>query len=324
MRKPLHALVPKKRKKVVVTGGGTGVFSVLSGLRDHPVDLTAIVTMADEGGSTGILREEFGILPPGDVRRALVALSHSDNKILSELFNYRFREGSGLQGHSFGNLMITALQRITGSFSSAIEEASKILSVEGRVVPVTLEKPRLMAELENGTVIKGEKNIDIPSHDGHLKIKRAWLQPAARLNPVARRALIGADIIILGPGDLYTSLMPNLLVQGFGEALVASGAKKVYAVNIMTKFGETNHFRGEDFLRVITQAIGEGTLDYILVNTKKPNPARLKKYAEEYAEFVEWETLPEKPVAISGDFLRDKGFLRHDPEKLAKTILSLL
>jgi uncharacterized cofD-like protein len=141
---------------------------------------------------------------------------------------------------------------------------------------------------------------------------------------MARRAIIEADIIVLGPGDLYTSIMPNLLVRGFREALKASRAKKVYAVNIMTKFGETNNFLGEDFLRVITQAVGVGVLDYVLINTQKPNTARLKKYAEERAEFVEWEAIPEKPVPILGDFLRSKGFLRHDPEKLAKTILSLL
>jgi uncharacterized cofD-like protein len=181
-----------------------------------------------------------------------------------------------------------------------------------------------MAELENGKIIKGENNIDIPSHDGRLKIKRAWLEPSVALNPMAKRALLGADMVVLGPGDLYTSIMPNLLAKGFREALKASRAKKIYVVNIMTKFGETNHFHGEDFLRVITETIGEGVLDYVLVNTQKPNPSRLKKYAEEHAGFVEWEVLPKKPVPIFGNFLRDKGFLRHDPKKLAKTILSLL
>lgn len=314
----------KKRKKIVVTGGGTGVFAVLSGLKKYPVDLTAIITMADDGGSTRILREEFGILPPGDIRRALVALSHSDNKMLSNLFNYRFKEGAGLRGHNFGNLLLTALERITGSFSAAIDEAGKILSVEGSVVPVTLDKPRLMAELENGKIIKGETNIDIPSHDGHLKVKRVWLAPAARLNPGAKKALLEADAIVLGPGDLYTSLAPNLLVRGFREALRASRGKKIYVANIMTKFGETNGFRVEDFLKIVMGMIGEETLNYVLINTKKPNSARLKKYAEERAEFVEWIKLPPKPTPIFGDFLRDQGFLRHDPDKLARAIVSLI
>ena len=174
-----------KDKKIVVIGGGTGIFPVLLGLKKHFSKITAIVTMSDEGGSSGILREEFGILPPGDIRRAMIALSASDNKILSELFNYRFQEGSGLSGHSFGNLMITALERITGSFDSAITEAGKILSVQGDVLPVTLKKASLMAELENGELIKGERNIDIPKHDGHLKIKKVWLKPEAEINPAA-------------------------------------------------------------------------------------------------------------------------------------------
>lgn len=311
-------------KKIVVIGGGTGVFTVLSGLKNYDTDLTAVVTMADDGGSTGILREEFGILPPGDIRRALVALSRSDNKILSELFNYRFQEGAGLVGHNFGNLMITALERLTGDFSLAIQEAARILSVKGKVVPVALQAPRLFAELENGKVIKGETNIDIPGHDGRLRIKRIWLEPKAKLNPAAQNALLAAEAIVVGPGDLYTSIVPNLLVEGMKAALKKSRAKKIYVVNLMTKFGETNGFRAEDFLRVITDIIGDGVLDYVVVNNKKPNLHRLKKYAEEKAMFVAWENLPKAPMPIFGDFLRAEGFLRHDPDKLAKTILSLI
>ena len=312
------------KKRIVVTGGGTGVYSVLTGLKPHDVDLTAIVTMADDGGSTGILREEFGILPPGDIRRALLALSRSDNRILAELLNYRFREGTGLRGHNFGNLMITALERITGNFTKAIHEAGKILSVKGRVVPVTLDRPKLYAELEDGSTVKGETNIDIPNHNGRLKIKRIWLEPRAKLNPAAREALLSADAVIIGPGDLYTSIMPNLVVTGFPEALKKSGAKKIYIANIMTKFGETNNFRATDFVCAIHGALGPDALDYVLVNTKRPNPGRLKKYAEEKAMFVEAGELSNGPMPIFGDFVRPKGFLRHDPEKLAKAILSLV
>src|SRR3989344_6673799 len=308
-------------KKIVVIGGGTGIFSVLSGLKNYNVDLSAVVTMADNGGSTGSLREEFGILPPGDVRRALLALSTTDNKILSELLNYRFREGVGLKGHTFGNLMLTALERLTGSFPRAIDEASKILAVRGRVIPVTLQKLNLCAELEDGSVINGETNIDIPNHDGHLKIKRLWLKPKAKINPVAEEAIYAANAAVIGPGDLYTSIMPNLLVHGVSEALHKSKAKKVYVTNLMTKFGETNNFRAEDFVNIITRALNGGSLDYVLVNNKKPNLERLKKYAEEKAMFVGWDDLPPKPTPILGDFLRPKGFLRHDPDKLASTIL---
>ena len=312
------------KKRIVVTGGGTGVYSVLTGLKAYDADLTAIVTMADDGGSTGILREEFGILPPGDIRRALLALSRSDNKILAELLNYRFQEGTGLRGHNFGNLMITALERITGNFTKAIHEAGKILSVKGRVVPVTLDRPKLYAELEDGSTVKGETNIDIPNHNGRLKIKRIWLEPRAKLNPAAREALLSADAVVIGPGDLYTSIMPNLVVAGFPEALKKSGAKKIYIANIMTKFGETNNFRAADFVRAINGTLGPDALDYVLVNTKRPNLGRLKKYAEEKALFVETGELPKGPMPIFGDFVRPKGFLRHDPEKLAKAILSLV
>jgi uncharacterized cofD-like protein len=312
-------------KRILVTGGGTGVFSVLSGLKRHEgIELTAIVTMSDDGGSTGILREEFGILPPGDVRRALLALSFTDNRTLAALLSYRFREGSGLRGHNFGNLMLAALERITGSFTKAINEAEKILSVKGHVLPVTLTKTRLMAELENGAIVKGETNIDIPSHDGRLRIRRVWLEPEARINPDVRQAILDADIVVIGPGDLYTSIMPNLVVKGFKEALKATRAKKVYVSNIMTKYGETNNFRAADFVRVITGVLGEGSLDYVLVNNVRPSPARLKRYAEEHAMFVEYEDLPKKPTVIVGDFVRSKGFLRHDPEKVAHAILSLL
>lgn len=312
------------RKKIVVIGRGTGVFTVLSGLKNHDVDLTAVVNMADDGGSTGILREEFGILPPGDLRRALVALSHSDNKMLSDLFNFRFQNGSGLTGHNFGNLMITALERITGDFGKAIHEAEKILSVKGKVIPVTLEDARLYAELEDDTIIKGETNIDIPNHDGHLKIKRVWLKPTARLNPRALKAIKAADGVVIGPGDLYTSIMPNLLVKGMASALKNTKAKKIYISNLMTKFGETNGFTAPEFIRTVHAAIGENVLDYAIVNNRRPTLSQLKKYAEEKSMLVEWNDLPAKPIPIVGDFLRTRSLVRHDPDKLSSTILSLI
>ena len=240
-----------KDKKIVVIGGGTGVFTMLTGLRRYFNNLTAVVTMADDGGSTGILREEFGILPPGDVRRSLVALARTDNEVLAHLFNYRFQEGSGLSGHSFGNLMLTALERITGSFDGAIKEASRILAVQGQVLPVTLKKGNLYAELEDGAIIKGETNIDIPKHDGNLKIKKVWLKPKVSANAEALEAIMKADAVIIGPGDLYTSIVPNLLVDGVVKALNKTKAKKIYFVNLMTKFGETNGFKASDFVKTL-------------------------------------------------------------------------
>jgi len=314
-----------KAKKIVVIGGGTGVFTTLTGLREYPAELSAIVTMADEGGSTGMLREDFGILPPGDVRRALVVLSKSENKVLSELFSYRFSEGVGLHGHSFGNLMLTALERVTGSFEGAIEAASRILGVEGNVIPVTLASARLMAELENGLVVRGENNIDIPSHDGRVRIKKIWLEPSAAINPSAKKAILGADLVVIGPGDLYTSILPNILVKGMSTALKKTKAKVVYVVNLMTKFGETNNFLASDFLKIMESHLGAGVVDYVIANSERPNPARLRAYVKERASLVELdkENFPKKPILISSPLIRGKGFVRHDPAKLARLLWGL-
>lgn len=312
-----------KIPKVVVIGGGTGVFSVLSGLRRYGLDLSAVVSVADDGGSSGVLREEFGILPPGDIRRVLVAMSHSDDRLLSDLFNYRFEEG-GLKGHSFGNIMLTALERLTGSFENAVQEACRILGVRGEVLPVTLVNTRLSAELENGAIIRGESNIDIPKHDGNLRIKRVWLDPKAKINQRARSAIIGADMIVIGPGDLYTSIVPNLVVEGVRDSIKKSKAKKVYVVNLMTKWGETNGFKAPNFIAVVERYLGRDALDYALINTKRPSPERMRYYEKEFAEFVEAGEFLKKPVPVFGDFLRKKGFVRHDPERLARTLVSLL
>lgn len=322
--KPISIII-MKNKKIVVIGGGTGVFTVLTGLKKYFSNLTAVVTMADDGGSTGILREEFGILPPGDIRRALVALSASDNKILSELFNYRFKEGRSLFGHSFGNLMIAALERLTGSFEKAIEEASKLLAVQGKVLPVTLKKTFLAARLEDGSVIKGEANIDVPHYDGRLKIKKIWLEPSASLNPVVKKAILSADAIIIGPGDLYTSLVPNLLVEGMRQTLRRARGRKIYFVNLMTKFGETTGFRASDFVRVIERYLGSGVLDYVVINKTKPSAMRFRPYAAEKAEFVEADTDNlEKPTPIIASLIRKSGFIRHDSEKVAQVVKMLI
>ena len=313
----------KSKPKIVVIGGGTGVFTVLSGLRNYPVDLTAVISMSDDGGSTGALREEFGILPPGDVRRALVALAHTDNRLLSELFNYRFEEGQ-LKGHAFGNIMLTALERMTGNFESALDEAGRILNVRGRVIPVTLDNIRLCAELENGKIVKGETNIDIPKHDPNIKIKKVYLEPKAYGNQRAFDSILEANLVILGPGDLFTSVIPNLLVKGVPTAIKKSKAKKVYVVSSMTKPGETNGFSANDFLDTLEKYLGTGVLDYIVINTKKPSPVRLKDYTAEGKMMVETGDLPLKPMPVFGDFIRKSGFVRHDPDKLAKVLVSLI
>lgn len=316
----------KSDKKIVVIGGGTGVFTVVTGLKKYFNNLAAIVTMADDGGSTGVLREEFGILPPGDIRRALIALSPADQGMLSELFNYRFQEGSGLTGHTFGNLMIAALERITGSFEKAIEEAGRILSVQGDVLPVTLKPTYLFAEMEDGRVIKGETNIDTFKPETWTSVRRVWLDPEAEINPRAKRAILEADCIILSPGDFYTSLIPNLLVRGMKEAVKKSPGTVIYFVNLVTKYSETSGFKASDFLNSIERYLGKNQIDYVVINKVKPNLARLKPYIKQKVGLVEvdLENFSAKPVPVVTDLLKPTGLIRHDPEKIATVVKMII
>ncbi|MEK7094482.1 MAG: gluconeogenesis factor YvcK family protein [Patescibacteria group bacterium] len=313
-----------KIKHIVTIGGGTGTFVVLSGLKKYPVNLSAVVSMADDGGSTGVLRDEYGVLPPGDIRRALVALSES-SETLRDLFTYRFEDG-GLQGHNFGNLFLSTLEKVTGDFTSAVREASTLLSINGEVVPVTLDNVRLHARLVNGKVIKGQTRIDIPKDLNRAKIESVWLEPQGRINPSARRVIHSADLIIIGPGDLYGSVIPNLLVRGVPEAIKSSKAKKIYIGNTMTKHGETNDFKAEDFLKEIEKYLGEGVLDYALFNKKKPQPALAARYRKEGAHYVDISNLDlksKKPKILTADLIDTGKLVRHSPKKLAETLLAL-
>lgn len=314
-----------KNKKIVVIGGGTGTFTVLSGLKKYPVDLTAIVAMADDGGSTGVLREEFGILPPGSVRPALVALSHSE-KSVSELFNFRFENGS-FKGHNFGNVLITALAKMRGNFERAIDEAGKILNVKGKVVPSTLDNARLCAKLENGEKIIGETNIDVPKHNGNLKIVDLYFSPSCRANPRALKSILEANLIVIGPGDLFSSILPNLIIPEISMAFRESKARKVYVCNLMTKFGETTGFRAIDFVAILEKYLSENTLDYVILNNRWPSRGRILKYEKEKAELVKYDHRDfenKKFKIIEGDFLRPRGFIRHNPHKLGEAIFNLL
>lgn len=314
-----------KIKNIVVIGGGTGTYTVLLGLKRYPVNLSAVVSMADDGGSTKILREEFGVLPPGSVRPALVALSYAPQTI-SNLFEFRFQESEGLKGHSFGNLFLTALAKQFGSFERAIEEAGKILNIRGRVIPSTLDNCKLVAKLANGEIIRGETNIDIPKHDGNLKIEKVWLEPPCKANPRALDAIAAADTIVIGPGDLFTSVLPNFLVEGMREAVAASSARKIFVCNLMTKFGETNDFTAEDFVGTLEHYLEKGVLTHIIVNTKKPAKERIQKYEEAHARFVEYDKtkLKEKGLkVIEEDVLRPVGLIRHNSDALARIICTL-
>lgn len=313
-------------KNIVVIGGGTGTFTVLSALKKYPgLLLSAIVSMADDGGSTGKLRDELGVLPPGDVRRGLVALSKSD-KLMRDLINYRFKNGC-LGGHNFGNLLISALEKITGDFSKAILKVGEILAIRGQVIPVTCGKTRLCAELENGKIIKGETNIDIPKHDGRLRIKRVFLKPLVKATKEALQTIKEAHLIVIGPGDLYTSVLPNLLVKGVCRAIAGSRAKKVYLCNLMTKFGETNNFKAIDFVRAVESHLGKNVLDVVVYNNQWPDKKRLSKYAKLNSEFVkfnkkDFENCQIKIIGVN--LITEKGLIRHNQEKLAKAILGLI
>ena len=300
-------------KRVVVIGGGTGSFTVLQGLKEHDIAITAVVSMFDSGGSTGVLKDEYGILPPGDIRRCLIALS--EEKILRDLFMYRFDKWS-LKDHSFGNLFLTALKEITKSDVKAIKKAAEILKIKGIVLPVTINKSTLCAKLEDGTVIKGEKNIDIPKHDGNIKITDVFLEPEAKIFKATKKAIVNADLIVIGPGDLYTSVVPNLLVKGVCDAIRKNKGKKVYVCNIMTKFGETNGYKASNHLKVIQRFVD---VDYIICNTGKKR--KLKKYTKECSFPVEIDAVNVK--MINGNFVNRSDLIRHNSKKLAKALIRL-
>lgn len=312
------------RPKVAVIGGGTGIFSVLSGLKNQPVELSAIVSMADSGGSTGRLREEFGVLPPGDIRMALIALSEP-RQTLAELFTYRFA-GDSLN-HSFGNLFLIALADIKGGFAQGVHEAARVLGAKGRVFPVTLDNVHLRARLENGQIIEGEANIDCPKHDGSLRIESIYYDQPCQVNPEAAQALKEADFIIIGPGDLFSSIIPNLIVPGVKEALEASKAAKVYLCNLMTKFGETNGFRGENFVQELEKYLRPDIFDWIVFNNHRPDRLRVEKYEQERSEMVEYsiEGLADRRARIlERDLLRSEGYVRHDFDKIAQVIMEII
>jgi len=309
---------------ITTIGGGTGTFNVLSGLgKNRRLNLAAIVTVADSGGSTGELRDEFGILPPGDARRAIVALAE-DTEVVRRLFEYRFKEGRRIAGHTVGNLLLTALTDIMGDFERGIEELSEMFNVHGKVIPVTLDNVSLGVTLENGERILGETDIDVPKHDASIPIRDAFLMGGGCLNPRAKEAIENSDYVIIGPGDLYTSIVPNLLCKGMVETLRNVAAKIIYVCNIMTKHGETDGFAVEDFVRVLEQYLGEGTIDYLLVNNGELRSNLVKKYEEEGkipVRLRDRHSLVQRGIRIvERDFTSETDYIRHDPHKLSRTI----
>ncbi len=322
-------------KNIVVISGGTGGFTVLSGLKKYDCNISAIVTMADSGGSSGKLRDEYGVLPPGDIRQCLVALSTSD-RVMRDLFNYRFESGS-LKGQSFGNIFLTALTKIKRDFRDAVEEAGNILRIKGKVIPVTTAKTHLHAILEDKTEIKGEHNIDEPEHDGTLRIEKVFLHPKAKANPDAIEAIRNADAIVIGPGDLYTSIIPNILVKGIPEAIKESKAVKILVCNLMTKYGQTNNFSAEDHVNVLEKYLNDG-LDYAIVNVQEPPKESLEKYEKKHnvePVRITGKEMNKKIKIVKANLLKNsvaksqkgdtlmRSLIRHDPDKLARQIMKL-
>ena len=306
---------------VVALGGGTGLATLLRGLKRHDVSITAIVTVADDGGSTGKIRNAYDIPAPGDIRNCLVALA-DDESLVSRLFQYRFNQaGSELDGHSFGNLFITALTKVTGSFEQAVIESASVLNIRGRVVPSTIENVRLDAELVDGTIIRGESNIQYKQ----APILRVTLEPG---DPGAYRpavsAILTADLIVLGPGSLYTSIVPNLLVPDIVRAVRASSAPKVYVMNVATQEGETDHFTALDHLQVIDTQLGPGVLDAVLINSDTAAAAAIGPDLTIDPVLPDsLERVDSRLHIIARNVVSEQNPLRHDPEKLASALFEL-
>lgn len=314
--------------KLVVMGGGSGSAVLLAGLKQHTSNITAIVSMFDSGGSTGILREEFGYPPFGDIRQCLIALSGNDQKAeaLRSAFDFRFHSTSSLNGHSVGNLVLAALtSALDSGVTGAISELSRMLEVTGQVIPVTMEDAQLCAELASGKVVIGESKIDQRGEETP-PIKRVFLDREVKANPEALKAIAEADVIVLGPGDLYTSIVPNLLASGIPQALSTAKAPVAYVCNVMTKLGETSGYDAARFTEVISQYLGGLKVDFAIVNTQFVTDDVLAQYKTEGAEPVDpdGERLPEFAKNVLNENLLNLGPpVRHDSERLAELVIGI-
>ncbi len=320
----------QKKRKIITIGGGSGQYTLLSGLRDLTnIDITAIVSMVDSGGSTGRLRDELGVLPPGDALKCILALS-PNREWARELLLKRFSVNKRLRGHNAGNLLLTILSQYAGDFPSGIEALSEILGVQGKILPVTLNRATLVAELTDGTMLYGENAIDVPRGNQREKIKKTFLVPhytaKIKVYPPVVKAIKNADYIIIGPGDLYTSITPNFLVSGVRSVLQSTKAPLVYIVNIMTKFGETDNFTAQDFVFKLEKFLGR-KVDIVILNNRCPAERILKLYAKQKSLFVK---MPRSPrligrKVIKTDLLNRAGDIaRHDAQKLSQLIKEIL
>lgn len=320
--------------KLVMIGGGTGSFTLLKELKNYVQDITALVTMADDGGSTGQLRDEYGVLPPGDVRQCLVALSNSSQK-MRDLFNFRFEDGS-FDGHSFGNIFLSAVEKMTDDFAEAVNLAGKVLNITGKVIPITLDNTNLVM-LDDNQQILGEYNIGHKTFSGKSR-PDFKLEPHAWINPAAKQAIEQADLVVIAPGNFYGSLVPALIVDGVAEALQNSLGKVVQVINLVTKPGQTDGWSVADYVEELERFIGSDTVDYVLYNTKKPTKAMLHKYAADGEFPVIYEKagfLNKNYIAIGEEILGSqviktrrgdklsRTLIRHDADKVARQLMKI-
>lgn len=326
----------KDEIKIAVIGGGTGSFTLLSSLKDRTSQIAALVNMADDGSSTGVLRDELGVLPPGDIRQCLIALSREPR--IRELFNYRFDEGA-MKGHAFGNLFLAALEKMTGNFAEGVELASDVLNIVGTVEPITLTNVRLAMEDGDGEIVRGE--FVIGDKDFKSVRPKMWLEPEAEANPKAITAINQADMVVIAPGNLYGSIAPALIVPGIGEALQKTNAFCVYVCNLVTKPGQTDNYTVSDFAEEIERLAGGSFLDCVLFNTEQPSDQLLEKYAREGELRVEYDNeVMENAsyIAAGADLLSGKPWqninktdpiathrtlIRHDSEAVARSLVDL-
>lgn len=330
--KKLETLIYEKRllvkgPKIVAIGGGTGLSTMLRGLKYYTSNITAIVTVADDGGGSGDLREDLGILPPGDIRNCILALSDTE-PLMEELLQYRFKDGR-LKNQSFGNLFLAAMDGISTTFEEAVQKMSSVLAVTGKVIPVTLENVVLKAELQNGNIVEGESMIPEEALRQKSPIQRVFIEPKdARALKEAVNAIREADAIILGPGSLYTSVIPNLLIKDISSALKRTTAIKIYVSNIMTQPGETDNYAVSDHIKAIFRHAGDEVIDYVIVNNGGVEEGLQGKYKEEESHMVnvDIDVINSMNIKrIDGDLINIKnGFIRHNSEKLASMIIETI
>lgn len=328
-------------KRIVTIGGGTGSFTLLMGLKRHPFQLSAIVSMADDGGSTGVLRDELGVLPPGDVRQCLVALSQSSEK-MRELMNYRFENG-GLKGHSFGNLFLSALEKMEGNFSEGVRCAMEILNVCGEVIPVTDDDAHLEMKLSDGTILRGENEINHAEILQEVGVEKFSFATSVRASALALKRISEADAIVIGPGNFYCSLLPNVLIRSCARAIRDASARVIFVANLTNKRGHTSGWDVDDFVRELERYIGRGRVDFVVWNIRKPNKELVRKYEQQEGEgmLVDFETkrdVSRTYRVLRADVVSDRApsirksdaiaatrsFIRHDSDRLAQAIAFLV